>query len=747
MLGALGALLAACFVCWAAPAAYAEANAVIPTSSAAGESTSLINNYESVSFPANDDGTWGPEGEEPQVVPFGFEINFFGTKYGGAYINNNGNITFQERLAQFTPESLTTFGSPIIAAFFADVDTRGEHSALVNFGKGTLAGKKVFVVNWPGVGCYAGVSSVLNNFQLIVIDRPDRGTGTGGDDFDIEFNYNTVQWDTGQASGGNENCLAEEGGVSAYAGYTNGTSTTGDHFEITGSGVHNAFLDTNASSGLINNSINSTTLGRYLFTVVGGQPTTPTSIKTSLSGEGKTGESIAVKANTPVTDSATLSGENASTATGKVTYKVYSDNECTKEVASGGEVAVTAGSVPSSNSVELANGTYYWQAQYSGDSANGGSVSKCGVEVETVSSGGGPQPTQLTTSLSGGGQSGSAITVPVGTSVGDQATLSGANSSTATGKVTYKVYSDNECTKEVASAGEVEVTAGSVPASSTQELGPGTYYWQASYGGDSGNESSKSTCGSEVETVEEPPTSTELTTSLSGGGHTGATITVEEGTVVTDSATLTGERASSASGKVKYAVYSDNECSKEVASAGEVEVLAGSVPSSTSQTLGKGTYYWQASYSGDVKNAASKSTCGSEVETVTGKAITGCSKVAGLGYLGEGPELAKVKESLSTNLAAKGQKFAFSWLHGKKRFILQELEGAKCAVSKRGVMTFSGHGEGTLNLVPEYTVSFVFRINAEEEPFFRVTIRNEKTKAIIESFELQELEESTEVIS
>jgi len=46
------------------------------------------------------------------------------------------------------------------------------------------------------------------------------------------------------------------------------------------------------------------------------------------------------------------------------------------------------------------------------------------------------------------------------------------------------------------------VTAGVIPASSAETLSPGTYYWQASYGGDPSNEASKSTCGSEVETVE-----------------------------------------------------------------------------------------------------------------------------------------------------------------------------------------------------------------------------------------------------
>src|SRR5207253_1326177 len=98
-----------------------------------------------------------------------------------------------------------------------------------------------------------------------------------------------------------------------------------------------------------------------------------------------------------------------------------------------------------------------------------------------------PPPTTTTTTLSGGGQSGAEITVPEGTAVTDQATLSGENAATATGTITYKVFSDNKCTTEVASAGAPGVTAGVVPASNPETLAPGTYYWQASYSGDKAN--------------------------------------------------------------------------------------------------------------------------------------------------------------------------------------------------------------------------------------------------------------------
>ena len=82
----------------------------------------------------------------------------------------------------------------------------------------------------------------------------------------------------------------------------------------------------------------------------------------------------------------------------------------------------------------------------------------------------GNSPTEISTSLTGGGQSGGEITVPEGTAVTDSATLSGENASNATGSAEYKVYSDSECKSLVASAGSVEVAGEVIPASSAQTL-------------------------------------------------------------------------------------------------------------------------------------------------------------------------------------------------------------------------------------------------------------------------------------
>jgi len=366
--------------------------------------------------------------------------------------------------------------------------------------------------------------------------------------------------------------------------------------------------------------------------------TTLTNTTTSLSGGGQSGTSISVPPNTAVTDAATLTGSNAASATGTVTYDVYSDAGCTTLAPGGGgsaETITTPGTLPTSSAVTLPSaGTYYWQAVYSGDTSNGPSVSTCGSagEVETVTTPVMPQPTSLTTSLSGGGQSGTSIAVPPDTAVTDAATLTGTDAATATGTVTYNVYSDPSCSTSV-SAGTAETiaTPGTLPPSSPVALAaPGTYYWQALYSGDLNNSTATSACGLETETVKSAAAAapTRLTTSLYGHGTysgtrcewLGSQVTVLAGAQVTDSAFLWGANAATAGGSVTFTVYklkSPHSAPVQVASGGTVTVTNGVVPASTPVTINApGTYFWQASYSGDALDAPSLSPIGSEIERV-----------------------------------------------------------------------------------------------------------------------------------
>ncbi len=82
-----------------------------------------------------------------------------------------------------------------------------------------------------------------------------------------------------------------------------------------------------------------------------------------------------VLVNTPVTDTATLTGASP-TAGGTVSYAVYSDSGCTDPVASlGSSVAVTNGVPGASNPWTATAGNYWFQATYSGDTSDTGPVS------------------------------------------------------------------------------------------------------------------------------------------------------------------------------------------------------------------------------------------------------------------------------------------------------------------------------------------------------------------------------------
>lgn len=219
----------------------------------------------------NDDGTYpcvGPEsgipsGCTPSALPIGFPVNFFGHSYSSLYLNNNGNVTFDGPLGDFTPFPILTTSHVIIAPFFADVDTRV--GPTVAFGNGTVDGHPAWGATWLGVGCFNETLVGTNAFQLVLINRDDTGAGN----FDMEFNEGQIQWETGQASGGNGSCL---GGSSARVGFSNGTNAA---FELPGSDTPGSFLDSNTATGLIYGSIGSTVPGRYVFPARGGFAPTP----------------------------------------------------------------------------------------------------------------------------------------------------------------------------------------------------------------------------------------------------------------------------------------------------------------------------------------------------------------------------------------------------------------------------------------------------------------------------------------
>jgi hypothetical protein len=210
------------------------------------------------------------------ATPLGIDgttgINFFGNSFNQVFVNNNGNFTFGGSLVQFTPNGLATgVGLPIIASFFADVDTRAAGSAAVTYGHATVNGLSAFVANYINVGYFNTHADKTNSFQMILFDRSDTGSGN----FDIEFNYDRILWETGDVSGGTNGL----GGTSAAVGYSNGLSGASNvFFQLPGSLTPGALLDGGPNS-LVGHTLGSSgVLGRYDLQVRNGNVLPPSGV-------------------------------------------------------------------------------------------------------------------------------------------------------------------------------------------------------------------------------------------------------------------------------------------------------------------------------------------------------------------------------------------------------------------------------------------------------------------------------------
>jgi hypothetical protein len=147
-------------------------------------------------------GSGGP-GQPPEyrnddwstaAIALPFTFCYFGQSINSIYINNNGNISFNNTYSIFTADSFPDSTVMMIAPFWADVDTRGAGSGLVYY---KVTATHV-IVKWNGVGYYGIHDDLLNNFQLIITDGNDSLVPNGN----TAFCYGDMQWTTGDASNG-----------------------------------------------------------------------------------------------------------------------------------------------------------------------------------------------------------------------------------------------------------------------------------------------------------------------------------------------------------------------------------------------------------------------------------------------------------------------------------------------------------------------------------------------------------------
>jgi hypothetical protein len=150
-----------------------------------------------------DDGSTG-------LITLPFQFCFYGTNETGFYLNNNGNVSFFGPYSTFTSSGFPIASHPMLAPFWADVDTR------LGFGSVWMKmTSTAVIVIWNQVGYYANHGDKRNKFELIFTNGSDPLLATGNN---VAFSYSTMQWTAGDGSLGSGGF----GGVPATVGFNKG---------------------------------------------------------------------------------------------------------------------------------------------------------------------------------------------------------------------------------------------------------------------------------------------------------------------------------------------------------------------------------------------------------------------------------------------------------------------------------------------------------------------------------------------
>ncbi|MFO0888264.1 MAG: SdrD B-like domain-containing protein [Isosphaeraceae bacterium] len=126
------------------------------------------------------------------AIPLGFDFEFYGQTFSQAFVNNNGNLTFRSPLGAYIPQGFPR-SIPIVAPFWADVDTRGDLGAVHQSTGISPRGRPYFQADWVNVGKYNQIGDRRNDFSVYIEDDP------AGDI--VAFSYRSMQWTASNSEG------------------------------------------------------------------------------------------------------------------------------------------------------------------------------------------------------------------------------------------------------------------------------------------------------------------------------------------------------------------------------------------------------------------------------------------------------------------------------------------------------------------------------------------------------------------
>ncbi len=312
----------------------------------------------------------------------------------------------------------------------------------------------------------------------------------------------------------------------------------------------------------------------------------------------------------PASDAATLSG--GYTPTGTITFNVYTAPDCSGESLFTSTVPVSGNGVYTSDAFAAAGaGTYYWQVSFTATDSYDVSVApSCGGNGETLTiSPASPSVSTLVSPQTISLSLFSSTTTPP--SAVDNATVSGGFS--PTGTITFSVYATPDCSGDSLFTSTSAVSGnGQYSSNPFNPPSAGTYYWQVSFAVTDPNDNLVSTsCAGPGETLTVDPATPSVATLVSPQTMSILGTTSSP----TDTATLVG--AYLPTGTVTFTVYSDAGCTAVVHVSPPIPISGFTATSDSFAPPSAGTYYWMATYSGDINNIGFSTSCGDSGEALT----------------------------------------------------------------------------------------------------------------------------------
>ena len=307
----------------------------------------------------------------------------------------------------------------------------------------------------------------------------------------------------------------------------------------------------------------------------------------------------------PASDAATLS--EGYSPFGTITFNVFTAPDCSGTSIFSSSAPVSGdGTYLSGSFVAPGPGTYYWKVSFTATDGNDNSIAPaCGGHGETLIVS--PASPITTTSVTPGTIALSSFTADTTIPpASDAATVSGGYS--PAGTITFAVFTAQDCSGTPLFTGSLPVSGNGVYSSGLfVPPSAGTYYWQVSTTLTDANDNPILTsCGGTGEVLTVTPASPSLSTVVKDSS--GAAVTSSPlGTNTRDTSSISG--GFDATGTVTYTLFAGGACAGTPAATETDALSSGQASDSAAQTLGAGSYSYQAQYSGDINNLGAGGSC------------------------------------------------------------------------------------------------------------------------------------------